>query len=205
TINVHQVAPPGPVPLGAGVRRSRRPARRAEAQTEGPLACPGPQFKLHAVPGFSLAWPYTPRPARLPGPLARNFMPCQASAWLGRTTPGPARLPGPLARNFMPCQASAWRVRGRERLLGGSLEALAVARVHVVHEGEVVHGDAELQSRGQAPDDVACAARDDVDAEDAPCLSVEHDLEETVLRADVLSARHRRQRMLHDVHVEALL
>src|SRR5439155_9457403 len=52
-------APTGPVPLGAGFRRSRRPARRAEAQSERPTRLPGPlAFFLHAVPGFSLARPY---------------------------------------------------------------------------------------------------------------------------------------------------
>src|SRR3954470_21593188 len=53
----------------------------------------------------------------------------------------------------------------RQRFLRRRLEPLRVARIDVMHVREVVDGDAELQRGSKPADDVARAARDDMDAE----------------------------------------
>src|SRR4051794_8859450 len=92
-----------------------------------------------------------------------------------------------------------------KRLFGCGLQSLRVAGVDVVHARHVVDRGAELERDCEPADDVAGAARHDVDAEQSPRPAVEHELEEAVLRSGVLGARDRAQRMSRDAEVESLL
>ena len=74
----------------------------------------------------------------------------------------------------------------------------------MVHVREVFDLHAELQRDGEPADDVARLPGDDVDPKHAPCLAVEDDLEQPVLRLDVLRTRYRGQRVRGDTDLEAL-
>src|SRR5207249_9570499 len=87
------------------------------------------------------------------------------------------------------------------RLLGRRLQSFGEARIHVVDAGEIVDPRSQLQGDGEAADDVARSARDDVDAEHPTARSVEDDLVETVLRTEVLRACDRAQREIGRAHV----